>query len=195
MFNNATVGGGTARQHSTREPPAEPRTRRGASLRHFEAPQAAPGRTSAAAASLSLDEMPAVAQAPHANFEAKLAAQLRAEAGSDAARSSGTRTCPTCSRSFNPDAYQKHVGVCKKVFVQKRKAFDSKAARAPEGVEQADPARGPPKSGSLRRRGGAKAVGNAHDERPALAAGAAKGSWKQKSETVRAAMRANKCVA
>ena len=194
MFNNATVGGGTARQHRTWEPPAEPRTRRGASLRHPEVPQAAPGRPSAATASLSLDEMPAVAQAPHADFEAKLAAQLRAEAGSDAASSSGTRTCPTCSRSFNPDAYQKHVGVCKNVFVQKRKAFDSKAARAPEGAEQAGSARAAPKSGSLRRRGGAKGVVNAHDERPALAAGATKGSWKQKSETVRAAMRANKCA-
>lgn len=37
--------------------------------------------------------------------------------------------CPSCSRKFNPKAYDRHVKVCKDVFVKKRKAFDSKAHR------------------------------------------------------------------
>lgn len=37
--------------------------------------------------------------------------------------------CPTCGRKFNEKAYEKHVKVCKDVFVKKRKAFDSKANR------------------------------------------------------------------
>lgn len=37
--------------------------------------------------------------------------------------------CPTCSRKFNPDAFGKHVKVCEKVFIKKRKEFDSASKR------------------------------------------------------------------
>ena len=37
--------------------------------------------------------------------------------------------CPTCSRKFNPKAYEKHSKICQKVFVEKRKAFDMKEQR------------------------------------------------------------------
>lgn len=41
--------------------------------------------------------------------------------------------CPEgCGRSFNEVALSKHVKVCKKVFQQKRKVFDSQAARKTE---------------------------------------------------------------
>lgn len=37
--------------------------------------------------------------------------------------------CPICKRKFNPEAFEKHAKVCKKVFATKRKAFDSKKKR------------------------------------------------------------------
>ena len=40
-------------------------------------------------------------------------------------RNSDLRECPTCGRSFNDEAYPKHVKICKKVFVNKRKEFNS----------------------------------------------------------------------
>ena len=35
-----------------------------------------------------------------------------------------------CGRTFNEIAYSKHSKICRKVFIQKRKVFDSKKARA-----------------------------------------------------------------
>jgi hypothetical protein len=37
--------------------------------------------------------------------------------------------CPTCGRKFNEKAYEKHIKVCKDVFVKKRKEFNSKQKR------------------------------------------------------------------
>ena len=37
--------------------------------------------------------------------------------------------CPTCGRKFNPTAYEKHVKICEKVFMKKRKAFNASAKR------------------------------------------------------------------
>ena len=37
--------------------------------------------------------------------------------------------CPDCGRQFNPEAYDKHVKICKKVFQKKRKEFNSQAHR------------------------------------------------------------------
>lgn len=42
--------------------------------------------------------------------------------------------CSDCGRTFNEVAYAKHIKICKKVFIQKRKAFDSARARA-KGTE------------------------------------------------------------
>lgn len=54
-----------------------------------------------------------------------------------AAADDGTRIpCGSCGRKFNEQALAKHVKICKKVFVQKRKQFDVAAARAPEGLEE-----------------------------------------------------------
>jgi hypothetical protein len=37
--------------------------------------------------------------------------------------------CHTCGRSFNPVTLAKHSKVCEKVFVKKRKAFNTAAQR------------------------------------------------------------------
>lgn len=42
--------------------------------------------------------------------------------------------CSSCGRTFNEFSYPKHVKICKKVFCQKRKQFDSSKKRA-EGTE------------------------------------------------------------
>ena len=44
--------------------------------------------------------------------------------------------CPHCSRSFNERAFNKHTRICKNVFVDKRKTFDSRKKRI-EGTELA----------------------------------------------------------
>jgi len=40
--------------------------------------------------------------------------------------------CEDCNRKFNEKAFEKHVKVCKKVFMEKRKAYDSKMNRMTE---------------------------------------------------------------
>jgi hypothetical protein len=46
------------------------------------------------------------------------------------------RQCPDCGRKFNETAYEKHVKICRKVFIEKRKEFDSQKHRV-EGTEMA----------------------------------------------------------
>ena len=41
----------------------------------------------------------------------------------------GLIQCPTCERSFNEKALEKHQKICVKVFQNKRKAFDMKDQR------------------------------------------------------------------
>ncbi len=86
--------------------------------------------------------------------------------------------CPDCGRKFNKKALARHQNICRKVFQQKRKAFDASKARLSEfggqdkqlvkSVKKA-PARRAPKGKS--------------------------GKWKRQSEALREAMRANKIYA
>mmetsp|Transcript_133679 Transcript_133679/g.303179 ORF Transcript_133679/g.303179 Transcript_133679/m.303179 type:complete len:677 (+) Transcript_133679:18-2048(+) len=101
-----------------------------------------------------------------------------------------TYPCQHCSRSFSEQALPKHETICKKVFQSKRRVFDSKQARQPEGE---DVVFAPPKS----RKGMSAA-----EKKAAAAAAAAdalaaekKKQWKQKSEAFRAAMRHNRVIA
>ena len=138
------------------------------------------------------DDVPVSAQLGSIDFEAMIEAQLAEENASGAG---DMRRCPTCSRSFKPEALQKHANVCKKVFVQKRKAFDITSARAAEGAAELQP--GKPALTRQRSRTAAGAGANRvvqHENRPAMSSSTKQGSWKQKSEMLRAAMRANRCA-
>ena len=46
--------------------------------------------------------------------------------------------CPDCGRKFNPGPFEKHVKICAKVFMQKRKTFDSTKMRI-QAVVQDNP--------------------------------------------------------
>jgi hypothetical protein len=63
------------------------------------------------------------------------------------------RKCGQCGRSFNPTAYEKHAKVCSKVFVQKRKAFNSSNQRVDGAAKQA---KGNPDPGQMRLGAGGK---------------------------------------
>ena len=45
------------------------------------------------------------------------------------------KECPDCGRRFNPLPYARHVKICAKVFVSKRKVFDSKMMRIQDNPE------------------------------------------------------------
>ena len=45
--------------------------------------------------------------------------------------------CPDCGRRFNPAPYERHVKICAKVFLQKRKVFDSTKMRTKDDPELA----------------------------------------------------------
>lgn len=57
-----------------------------------------------------------------ADLEAKIAAQ--SEMYGEAPPPTSLTPCDSCGRKFNEKALEKHMKVCKKVFVDKRKAFD-----------------------------------------------------------------------
>lgn len=80
--------------------------------------------------------------------------------------------CDLCSRKFNEKAHAKHVLVCKKVFCDKRKAFNVVEQRLPEGAK-------PPRAEK-------KSLEPADSKK--------KCGWKQKSEAFRAALKEARIV-
>jgi len=110
----------------------------------------------------------------------------------------GTREeCPTCGRKFRPAALDRHSRVCTKVFVKKRKAFDSTAARMPAEALAKGPGGGGA-AGGRRRRGGPAGRGrpppSSSSSSSAAAAAKAK-AWKAKSSALRDAMKASRMIA
>jgi len=129
-----------------------------------------------------------------------------------------TRECPHCSRNFNVGPFAKHIKICEKVFMKKRKVFDStkmrlegvdpeldkilaKAAKdaakqaaidkrnaAKTGNSQAFPGNKPQAAAAQSRNGGGGGGGGGDDGGAAAAAKAAK--WKEDSNAFRNAMKA-----
>ena len=80
--------------------------------------------------------------------------------------------CPDCGRKFLPDSFEKHANICKKVFVQKRKQFNSADQREAEDA-------------------GFQVKRKPEPKKPAQAnKSAAKNKWKMQSEQFRANLRA-----
>jgi len=118
--------------------------------------------------------------------------------------------CPDCGRKFNSGPYEKHVKICAKVFMKKRKVFDSQKHRIADNPELVKilkqnnkQVRGPPKKPPT---GAAKPPMNNFEETPKRMAGgmnkqlaeddsASKASkWKQQSQSFREAMKAARQV-
>lgn len=109
--------------------------------------------------------------------------------------------CPTCGRKFNPAPYEKHIKICAKVFVQKRKAFDSAAMRieaiaetAPDAVQILTKAQKEEKKKAALEAKKAKAKAKPDPvEQPlnnATAGGGDNAKWKAESNAFREAMKA-----
>lgn len=79
--------------------------------------------------------------------------------------------CPDCGRKFQPESYDKHVNICKKVFINKRKQFNSAEQR------ELDEANAPIKK-------------KPEVKKPAKAGASGKNKWQMQSEQFRANMRA-----
>ncbi|GBG31944.1 Zinc finger C2HC domain-containing protein CBG14627 [Hondaea fermentalgiana] len=98
--------------------------------------------------------------------------------------------CPSCGRKFRKPTLEKHSKVCKKVFKQKREAFDTTQARLKGVMQNPDDARvvksalskGASRAGAARASSGAtkKSGGN---------------KWKKQSQALREAMKYNKILA
>jgi hypothetical protein len=81
--------------------------------------------------------------------------------------------CPDCDRKFRPEALARHVGICKKVFLQKRKVFDSKRKRLTDNPEL------------LQSKQSSSSMGRSASN----SAGGGAAKWRQDSEAFREAMK------
>jgi hypothetical protein len=93
--------------------------------------------------------------------------------------SGNTEECPDCGRHFAPESLLRHTKICKKVFLSKRKVFNSSKQRLdanPETLKQKKTA----------GRAGAAVASN----KPPTAAKSAASKWKEQSKQFREAMRA-----
>jgi endogenous inhibitor of DNA gyrase (YacG/DUF329 family) len=97
--------------------------------------------------------------------------------------------CPDCGRKFNSGPYQKHVKICRKVFVEKRKVFDSKAMRIEDNPELVKILKETEKKEKISKKKVTAAAA------PAISAAAAKKEkWRADSDAFREAMKAARAV-
>lgn len=99
--------------------------------------------------------------------------------------------CPDCGRKFNPIPYEKHVKICAKVFLQKRKVFDTVKMRVADNPEQLKLLQKAAKEEKLRAKREAQAAQKGNSDDRAIDGGNnAAAKWKKDSESFRAAMKA-----
>lgn len=95
------------------------------------------------------------------------------------------QSCPDCGRRFLPSSLARHIKICQKVFLKKRKVFDSAKKRV-EGI---------PELQELLRRKGRSGKQPSGKTQALPSSGETKASkWKAQSEAFRAAMRAMKAT-
>ncbi len=97
--------------------------------------------------------------------------------------------CPDCGRKFGAIPYAKHVKICAKVFLRKRKAFDSSKMRVQDNPELLKILS---KAKKEEMRAKKKQQNAGADDRPVAEAAP---KWKNQSEAFRQAMRAAREVA
>jgi len=105
--------------------------------------------------------------------------------------------CNSCGRSFNEKALSRHAKVCKKVFVEKRKEFNSAAARKPEELiameNESKMSKKKSKKSTVVSRNNDSSVDKNYDDQALNNANAEKkAKWKAQSEQLRLAMKVSK---
>jgi endogenous inhibitor of DNA gyrase (YacG/DUF329 family) len=104
--------------------------------------------------------------------------------------------CPDCGRKFNAIPYQKHIKICAKVFLQKRKAFDSTKMRVndnPELVQILNKVKKEEKKKAAQQsKPAAVAAASNFQNKPVEQSGGddGKAKWKEQSNAFREAMKA-----
>ncbi len=99
--------------------------------------------------------------------------------------------CPDCGRKFNPIPYEKHIKICAKVFLQKRKVFDTVKMRVADNPEQLKLLQKAEKEEKLKAKREAQAAKKSNiDDRAVDGGDSAAAKWKKDSEAFRAAMKA-----
>jgi len=94
--------------------------------------------------------------------------------------------CNGCGRNFRPEAHAKHVGICKKVFQDKRKVYNTTEHRLPDAADA-------PELAEVRRRAalatkkGEVGIGDTSKDKKDKKE--VKNNWRIKSEQFRAAMK------
>jgi hypothetical protein len=95
--------------------------------------------------------------------------------------------CPDCGRFFNPIPYEKHIKICAKVFLTKRKEFNSAAMRLdPEAIKLLKEKE---KEEKRLAKKNAKAAAS-HADQQVGGKGGRDPKWKEQSNAFREAMRA-----
>lgn len=111
--------------------------------------------------------------------------------------------CPDCNRRFNPSSFEKHAKICAKVFMQKRKVFDSKKMRVADNPElvnilkKTEKASAKKPAANPQTRSAPVLPPNAgFNAAPTMSSAAAndKAKWKEQSNAFREAMKAARMV-
>ena len=118
--------------------------------------------------------------------------------------------CPDCGRRFNSGPYEKHVRICAKVFLKKRKVFDSQKHRIADNPElvkilkQKQQIKGGPKKPPSGAKPPAAMMNNVNDTPKAMKTAnrhnveeennSKSSKWKQQSQAFREAMKAARQV-
>lgn len=106
--------------------------------------------------------------------------------------------CDLCGRSFNQKALVRHQKICKKVFGEKRKEFNSAANRKPEELlameNESKMHKKKSKKGSITKvsRNDDNSVDKHYDDQALNAKAEKQAKWKAQSEQLRLAMKVSK---
>merc|ERR1712190_577839 len=92
-----------------------------------------------------------------------------------------------CGRKFKEEALAKHVGICQKVFQQKRKVYNTTEHRLPDAADAPELAEVRRKAAMMARKGEV-GIGQTKDDQPK------KTAWNQKHHAFQAEMKDAKMV-
>ena len=130
----------------------------------------------------AIDDQPATSSKGY-----DIVSAMREEAGALPDEYIQQRQCPDCGRSFNEPAFERHTKICKKVFLEKRKTFNSSKMRI-QSIAQDDPEVIKHATATKGGRGKANNRQSAM-QRDRAAASAKKSKWAEESRQFREAMK------